>query len=102
MDGGFGVVDASNHEIRAAGSNDFMFDFGPVRRYVGRISSERRGRRAETILPGGASGILGSAFYANLLPRWLTNDTYPIKQELFDLFGDIADIDLFGPGRWKK
>ncbi|CAB1064333.1 Penicillin amidase precursor (EC [Olavius sp. associated proteobacterium Delta 1] len=101
-DGGFGVVDASSHDVRADGSNGFMFEFGPVRRYVGQISQNRHSSQAATNLPGGASGILGSAFYDNLLPRWLTNDTYPIKQELCDLFGDIAEIDIFWPDSWKR
>ena len=94
-DGGFETVDASIHDVRAGGSNEFMFDFGPVRRYVGQVSSKRDHSQAATILPGGASGILGSPFYFNLLPLWLTNEAYPIKQELFDLFGDIAKIDFF-------
>jgi penicillin amidase len=101
-DGGFGVVDASSHDVRADSSNEFMFEFGPVRRYVGQISRDRPSRQAETMLPGGASGILGSVFYDNLLPRWLTNDTYPIKQGFFDLFGEIAEIDIFRPDSWKR
>jgi len=27
-------------------------------------------------LPGGISGVLGSPFYVNLLPQWLTNHAY--------------------------
>ncbi|UCD77989.1 MAG: penicillin acylase family protein, partial [Desulfobacterales bacterium] len=102
IDGGFGAVDASSHDVRADSSNDFMFNFGPVRRYVGQISSKRHSSQAATILPGGASGILGSPFYFNLLPLWLTNDTYPIKQDLFDLVGDITEIDVFKAGRRKR
>lgn len=101
-DGGFLVVDASSHDVRADSSNAFMFDFGPVRRFVGRIGSKQRTRRAETILPGGASGVIGSPFYTNLLPLWLTNETYPIKQKLIELFGDIAEVDFFRPGRQRR
>jgi penicillin amidase len=96
-DGGFSVVDASSHSVRAESSNEFIFDIGPIRRYVGQISRDRHSRQAETILPGGASGILGSPYYANLLPLWLTNNTYPIKQGLFELFGDIDEVDFFRP-----
>jgi acyl-homoserine lactone acylase PvdQ len=27
-------------------------------------------------LPGGTSGVPGTPFYVNLLPSWLTNDTF--------------------------
>ena len=101
-DGGFGVIDASSHEVRAESSNDFMFEFGPVRRYVGQIGLRHHGRRAETILPGGPSGAIGSPFYANLLPLWLTNDTYAIKQGLFELCGEIAMVEFFQPAKRQK
>jgi hypothetical protein len=32
VDGGFGVVDASNHSVRADSSDEFMFDSGPASR----------------------------------------------------------------------
>ena len=78
-DGGFGVVDASSHSARAASSNDFMFDSGPNRRYVGVPGTAAGAIEGRTILPGGMSGVLTSPFYANLLGRWLTNDTYPLR-----------------------
>ena len=31
---------------------------------------------SESSLPGGASGVPGSPFQVNLLPGWLTNDTF--------------------------
>lgn len=84
VDGGFGAVDASSHSARADSVDDFMFGSGPVRRYVGRPGTGEPGPdrffTAETSLPGGMSGVPGSPFYANLLPRWLTNDTYPLRQ----------------------
>jgi len=84
VDGGFGAVDASSHSARADGVDDFMFGGGPVRRYVGQPGTSEPGPdkffTAETSLPGGMSGVPGSPFYANLLPRWLTNDTYPLRQ----------------------
>jgi penicillin amidase len=78
-DGGFGVVDASSHNPRAASSDEFMFGGGPNRRYVGSPGNGPGTIVAETSLPGGMSGSLTSPFYANLLGRWLTNDTYPLR-----------------------
>jgi penicillin G amidase len=74
VDGGFGVVDASAHNPRAATLNGFMFGGGPNRRYVGESGSGTF--RSESVLPGGTSGIIGSPRYMNILPLWLTNDTY--------------------------
>jgi penicillin amidase len=78
-DGGFGVVDASSHSAYANESEDFRFGSGPNRRYVGELGTKPGSIRGETILPGGDSGVIGSPFYGNLLPRWLTNDTYDIR-----------------------
>jgi penicillin amidase len=73
-DGGYGTVDAASHNPRADSLNGFMFGSGPVRRFVGEA---RPGRPyAQTSLPGGASGVLGDPHYADLLGRWLTDDSY--------------------------
>lgn len=96
-DGGFGVVDASSHSARAAGSNEFMFSSGPVRRYVGQIRRWPLPIQAETILPGGSSGVLGSPHYADLLGRWLTNDTYPVRQSIWSVFKAIETIEVYKP-----
>lgn len=73
-DGGYGTVDASGHNPRADAPDEFMFGSGPVRRFVG---EPRPGLPyAQTSLPGGVSGVLGDPHYADLLGRWLTNDTY--------------------------
>lgn len=34
---------------------------------------------AVSSLPGGTSETLDNPRYANLLPGWLTNDTYPVR-----------------------
>lgn len=74
IDGGYGSVDAAGHSPRAVAPSQFTFGSGPVRRFVGEA---RPGRPyAQTSLPGGVSGVLGSPHYADLLGRWLTNDTY--------------------------
>lgn len=76
-DGGFQTPDASNHNIRAQSVNEFMFTNGPANRFAAELGVNGR-VQAESIWPGGTSGVLGSPFYANLLPRWLTNDTIPL------------------------
>jgi penicillin amidase len=79
VDGGFGAVDASSHSARADGVNEFMFGSGPVRRYVARGGGGRNGLEGVSSMPGGTSGVLGSPFYANLLPGWLANEAYPVR-----------------------
>ncbi len=77
VDGGFGVVDESSHSARAQDADDFMFSFGPNRRYVGVMGRFRV--RGLSALPGGVSGVLGSPLYGNMLMRYLTNDSYPVR-----------------------
>lgn len=73
-DGGYGTVDAASHNPRADAPDEFMFGSGPVRRFVGEA---RPGfPYAQTSLPGGVSGVLGDPHYADLLGRWLTDDSY--------------------------
>jgi acyl-homoserine lactone acylase PvdQ len=73
--GGVGTPDVANHGIRANTVNGFMFSSGPSRRYVGEATPT--GLVGQTSLPGGVSGVPGSPLYFNLLPMWLTNQTYP-------------------------
>lgn len=74
IDGGYGTVDAASHNPRASSPSQFTFGGGPVRRFVGEA---RPGRPyAQSSLPGGVSGVLGSPHYADLLGRWLTDDSY--------------------------
>jgi penicillin G amidase len=97
VDGGFGVVDASSHGVRAARLNDFMFGSGPNRRYVGVPGTAPGTIDAETALPGGMSGVLTSPFYANLLGRYLTNDTYPLRTNLGEVMQNIYNQQMFKP-----
>ena len=76
-DGGLGTVDVAGHPVRADSSAEFTFSHGPARRFLAQPGPGRM--RAESSLPGGTSETLGSATYVNLLPRWLTNDTYPVR-----------------------
>jgi penicillin amidase len=98
VDGGFGVVDASSHSSRADDAYDFMFGSGPVRRYVGEPVNGPRRIEGRSSLPGGQSGVLGSPFYENLLERWLTNDTYPLRQRPQHINADLFRLEHFLPG----
>ncbi|MCJ7453486.1 MAG: penicillin acylase family protein [Steroidobacteraceae bacterium] len=96
-DGGFGVVDASSHSARAASSNEFMFGSGPNRRYVGIPGTAKGSIEGRTVLPGGMSGVLTSPFYANLLGRWLTNDTYPLRDNMGEVMQNLDSQQMFKP-----
>ena len=99
VDGGFGVVDASSHNARAASAEEFRFGSGPNRRYVGSPGTVPGSIEADSILPGGDSGVLGNKFYANLLGRYLTNDTYPFRQGTLDVLRNVDSVVWLRPAR---
>jgi len=72
-DGGFQTVDASTHNARGQTADDFMFRDGPAHRTV--VEARAGAMRAESIWPGGTSGVLGSPYYFQFLERWLTNES---------------------------
>jgi penicillin amidase len=72
-DGGFQTVDASTHNARGQTADDFMFHDGPAHRTV--VEARAGAMRAESIWPGGTSGVLGSPHYFQFLERWLTNES---------------------------
>jgi hypothetical protein len=43
------------------------------------------------------SGVLPSPFYANLLGRWLTNDTYPLRDDLGEVLRNVHSQQWFRP-----
>jgi penicillin G amidase len=90
-DGGFDTVDAATHDARADASDEFMFGSGPANRFVGEPRAPGE-VVAESSLPGGTSGVPGERFYVNLLPRWLTNDTFPLRQRAADLAAATASV----------
>jgi penicillin amidase len=98
-DGGLFTVDQASTPFRNDSSNGFMFDAGPLRRTVSSVQSLGRGIEAVSSLPGGASGELGNPFHLNLLGDWLTNETFPLRQDILDLPGHIAEVDVFIPAR---
>lgn len=96
-DGGFGTVDVARFDVRANGSNAFMFRSGAVNRFV--AEAGRSGMRAESAWPGGTSGVPGSPFYTNLLPGYLSNDSVPLLIRRADLAGEVSSVTRFVPGR---
>lgn len=99
VDGGFGVPDASSHSARAASSEAFRYGSGPSRRYVGQVVRSPVRFDGRTALPGGASGVLGSPYYVNLLGRWLTNDAYGMRHRMKDVQKDVAEREVFVPSK---
>jgi len=73
--GNYEVVDDSDVSVRANTVNGFMFTGGPVRRFVGSMSTPIV---AQQIYPGGQSGSLLSPAYISQLPRWLVNAYKPL------------------------
>ncbi len=43
------------------------------------------------------SGVLTSPFYANLLGRYLTNDTYPLRTNMGEVMQNISSQQMFRP-----
>jgi penicillin amidase len=92
VDGGLHTIDPANHPINRDNSNGFMFGAGPAHRYVASIGPD--GITSVSSLPGGESGVLGSPFHVNLLPRWLTNETFRLRTDVVDVLstGDESEI----------
>jgi penicillin amidase len=91
IDGGLHTVDLGTHPINLDNSNGFMFRAAPSLRYVASIESE--GITAVSSLPGGQSGVPSSQYYLNLLGRWLTNETFPLRTDVVDVSDDRNDGD---------
>jgi len=95
-DGGFGTVDAANHDVGGSGVEGFTFSRGPSNRMVTELS---RGpmKRSESAWPGGVSAVPGSPGYLNLLPLWLTNDTVRLRTTAWELLWDTTTVERFAP-----
>jgi penicillin amidase len=94
-DGGFQTVDAASHIVRASKPDEFMFDAGPVRRFVSEL--QPGGARSESIWPGGTSGVLGSPFYFQFLEKWLVNDAIPLHLKQSEVKANQIQIENFIP-----
>ena len=89
--GGFEVVAASGHNVRASTLNGFMCGNGPNRRFAGNIGPDRMD--AVQVLPGGQRGIFLHPNYASQLPLWLTSSYHPMA------FGERAVYLYIGTTR---
>jgi hypothetical protein len=43
--------------------------------------------------------VPGERFYVNLLPRWLTNDTFRLRQRPLELAAGTFSVTVFLPGK---
>jgi penicillin amidase len=96
-DGGFQTVDASSHKARAQTADDFMFTDGPTHRTV--VEARAGAMRAESIWPGGTSGVLGSANYFQFLGRWLTNESVPLRLDDDEVARAAAVVEKYLPAQ---
>ena len=55
--------------------------------------------RAESVWPGGTSGVPGNPFYVDLLPDYLTNDTMPLLFRNRDLQKALYTLMKFVPAQ---
>ena len=104
VDGGFDTLDQAAHDARGydrelepelISTEGFTYSFGPVNRFVADMSEY--GSRTESVWPGGTSGVLGDPNYANQLPFYLTNDTYPLTMLYDDTRPDAQSVDWYLP-----
>ncbi len=94
-DGGFQTVDAATHSARAVTPEQFMFREGPAHRTV--VALRAHATRAESIWPGGTSGVLGSPNYSQFLKRWLTNETVKLSLGTDEAQRYGATVERFFP-----
>lgn len=73
--GAWETVNVGSYDLRAHDSNGFMFGSGSARRFVGEMTSTIG---ASEVIPGGNSAVLGSPYYADQLPLWLTNQYHAL------------------------
>ena len=96
-DGGFGVVDASSHNPRAASVNGFRFASGPARRFV--AETERSHPNAVQVTPGGASGNPFGPFFGNQIGLWLTDDYHRATVQVGEIESGATSREEFRPPR---
>lgn len=95
-DGGFSTVDASSHNASATGVNGFMFGSGPTNRMV--VEMPRSGPVGRSVWPGGTSAVPGEPFYIlPMLPRWLTNDSNPLRFRESDVRAAQFSVQRYTP-----
>jgi penicillin G amidase len=95
VDGGYGTVDAAAHDPRADSPDGFTFGSGPARRYIGVL--ERSGPDGRSSLPGGTSALPTDRHYLDLLPAYLTDDSYPVRVSARDIRRATESVTVLGP-----
>ena len=95
MDGGYGTVDAAAHSPRAGGADGFTYGSGPARRYVGVLT--RHGPVGRSALPGGTSALPTERHYLDLLPAYLTDDSYLVKVRPQDIRRATESVTVLTP-----
>jgi penicillin amidase len=98
-DGGYEVVNASSFNARAQNLDSFMFNHGPVRRYVGEARTGPGKIAGVNVIPGGPSGIPGDLNYATQLGTWLTADYHSVEMGLSIPHGLIVERETLVPAR---
>ena len=86
--GGRGAVDASSHDARADGLNEFMFSSGPARRVIATMTPGCP--EVVEVIPGGESGAPGSPNQTDQLAYWLVNAYKPLPVCLADVYLNAA------------
>ncbi|HST64070.1 MAG TPA: penicillin acylase family protein, partial [Mycobacteriales bacterium] len=95
VDGGYGTVDAAAHDPRADSPDGFTFGSGPARRYVGVLT--RSGPVGRSALPGGTSALPTDRHYLDLLPAYLTDDSYPVRVRERDIRRATESVTTLRP-----
>jgi penicillin amidase len=95
VDGGYGTVDAAAHDPRADSAAGFTFGSGPARRYVGVLRKD--GPVGRSALPGGTSALPTDRHYLDLLPAYLSDDSYPVRVRPADIRRATESVTVFRP-----
>ncbi|MEN3358773.1 MAG: penicillin amidase [Mycobacteriales bacterium] len=95
VDGGLSTVDAATHGLRGDSATGFMFGSGPARRYVGVLTAA--GPVGRSALPGGASAVPTERHYDDLLPAYLTDDSYLVRTTPAQIAAATESVQLLRP-----
>ena len=95
VDGGYGTVDAAAHDPRGDSADGFTFGSGPARRYVGVLTG--RGPVGRSSLPSGTSALPTDRHYLDLLPAYLTNDSYPVRVRRAEVAAALESVTVLHP-----
>lgn len=94
-DGGYRVVDRSDFNVRADSADGYTFSHGPSRRYVAELRPD--GIQAFEVIPGGESGVLGSAHYGDQVKTWLANGYHPLFFTKREIYSHVESWQDFVP-----